>query len=74
MSDSMIGRYLAARDRAIALGDAGLVGECEFQLRRLGWRPDAPPAVIAVAERAADAEAKPAGRPSTRRAANAGGQ
>lgn len=65
--DSMIGRYLAARAKAEANNDISLVRECDWNLDRLGYRPGAAPAVIAAAEATADAEARPARRPYTRR-------
>jgi hypothetical protein len=36
MADSMVARYLHARERATANGDRRLVAECDFQLGRLG--------------------------------------
>lgn len=64
MRNSMIGRYLDARDKAIALNDTNLIRECDHQLNRLGWRPEAPER----AEQAADAEARPRrGRPPLHR-------
>lgn len=64
---SMIDRYLAARERAVATGDPGLVRECDWNLQRLGYDP-ARPASAVQAEARADAEAQPAGRPTSRRA------
>lgn len=67
MEQTMIGRYLAAREKAAARGDRGLVVECDVQLARYGYRPDAAPSAVERAERAADADARPSARPASRR-------
>lgn len=63
--DTMIGRYLDARAKAAARNDVGLVRECDFQLAKIGYRPDVP--VTAAVEARAEAEAHPAKRPYVRR-------
>lgn len=66
--DGLIGRYLHARDRAAANGDANLVRECDTQLARYGWRPEATPVEVARAEEKAEAAVVPRrGRPPGRR-------
>lgn len=67
-NDSMIGRYLAARAKAVKAGDNSLVRECDLHLDRYGYRPAADAAEEAAAGDRAEAEAKPRrGRPPARR-------
>lgn len=40
MADSMVARYLQAKERATARGDWNLARECDFQLSRLGYKPE----------------------------------
>lgn len=74
--NTLIGRYLHARDRAMAINDHGAYREVMSNLRNCGlvvpsnaprgWRPDAPEQVERAEERA-EAEVKPVGRPAARR-------
>ena len=62
-TDGLIARILHHRDRAEARGDAGVVKECDWNLTRLGYRPDKPE----LAEARAEADVRPVRSPTARR-------